>query len=209
MHTPLRPHSFIQLKEKLGYIQKLRSLYAPWDMRCKRFHNNFHQHSETVLKVQIVSPVEQIDHDKGERKRNTRVVVYVMWILHMTAVHRAEDLSYEGQVSDAAVKRILQGLRAPRLWVRRSLCHEIRLSARGRCRCRGGRILAALCSVGIAGNGGDNAIDLLLTVLHVLGYSKRVKERDGEKERKWDGQQDGQNVCLQIVMLLKLNVILN
>lgn len=97
-----------------------------------------------------------------------------MWILHMTAVHRAEHLSYEGQVSDATVKRILQGLRAPRLWVRRGLGHEIGLSARGRCGSRVWRVFTALWSVGITGNGSDNAIDLLFTVMHVL----RRRERD-------------------------------
>lgn len=91
----------------------------------------------------------------------------------MTAVHRAEHLSYEGQASDAAVKGIFQGLRAPRLWVRWSLGHEIGLYTRGRCGSRGGRVFTALCSAGGGGNGGDNAINLLITVLHVLGYRER------------------------------------
>lgn len=91
----------------------------------------------------------------------------------MAAVHWAEQLSYEGQGSDAAVKRLLQGLWAPRLCVRRGLGHEIRLSARGRCGRRGRRVFTALCSAGITGNSGDNAVDLLFTVMHVL----RCRER--------------------------------
>lgn len=126
-----------------------------------------------ISKVQIVSPVEQVDHNKGEWKCYTRVVVYVMWILYMTTVHRAEDLSDEGQVLDAVVKRLLQGLWATRLWVRRGLCHEIRLSTRCRYRGRDWEVFTPLCSGRITGNGGDNAIDLLFTVLHVLRSRER------------------------------------
>lgn len=86
----------------------------------------------------------------------------------MTTVHRAEHLSNEGQVPDAAVKRFLQGLWAPRLWVRKGLCHEIRLFTRCRHGSRGWRVFTAFCSGGITGNGGDDAVDLLFTVLHVL-----------------------------------------
>lgn len=136
-----------------------------------------------ILKVQVVSPVEQVDYNKGEGKRYTGVVVYVMWILHMTAVHRAENFSYEGEVSDAAVKRVLQGLWGPRSWVRWGLGHEIRLSARGWCGSRGWGVFTALCSAGITSNGGDHAVDLLFTVVHVLKQRKRDWKRDNTMTR--------------------------
>lgn len=42
-----------------------------------------------VLEVQIICPVEQVDHDKREGEGDSGVVVYVVRVLHVTAVYGA------------------------------------------------------------------------------------------------------------------------
>lgn len=62
-----------------------------------------------MLKVQIVSPVEQINHDKGEGEGDSGVVVYVVGVLHMTAPYVAEHFAEGGQGSEAPVGSLRRG----------------------------------------------------------------------------------------------------
>lgn len=42
-----------------------------------------------MLEVKVVSPVEQVDHDEREGEGDSGVVVYVVGVLHMTAIYGA------------------------------------------------------------------------------------------------------------------------
>lgn len=66
---------------------------------------------ELMLKVQIICPVEQVNHDKREGKGDSGVVVYVVGVLHGTACKGAEHFADRGQSSEAPVG----GLRGGRL----------------------------------------------------------------------------------------------
>lgn len=72
-----------------------------------------------MLKVQIIYPVEQVNHDKREGEGDSGVVVYVVGVLHMTAKYGVENFAEDGQSSEAPVG----GLRRWRL--------GFRLTARG------------------------------------------------------------------------------
>lgn len=72
-----------------------------------------------MLKVQIICPVQQVDHDKREGEGDSGVVVYVVGVLHVTAIYGAEHFADGGQNSDAPVSG---------LWRR---CLRVRLNARG------------------------------------------------------------------------------
>lgn len=48
------------------------------------------------LEVEIINPVEQVDHHEGEGEDDPGVVVYVVGVLHVTAVYGAEDFSDGG-----------------------------------------------------------------------------------------------------------------
>lgn len=72
-----------------------------------------------MLEVQIICPVEQVNHDKREGEGDSGVVVYVVGVLHVTAIYGAEHFADGGQNSEAPVG----GLRRRRFW--------LRLAARG------------------------------------------------------------------------------
>lgn len=66
-----------------------------------------------MLEVQIISPVQQVDHDKREGEGDSGVVVYVVGVLHPTAVQGAEHFADGGQSGEAPVG----ALRGRRLWL--------------------------------------------------------------------------------------------
>lgn len=67
-----------------------------------------------MLKVEIIYPVEQINHDKRQGEGDSWVVVYVVGVLHVTAAYEAEEFAEGGQDSEAPVG----GLRRGRLGLR-------------------------------------------------------------------------------------------
>lgn len=127
-----------------------------------------HAALKQMLKVQIICPVEEVNHDKRQGEDDSRVVVYVVWVLHVTAVYGAEDFAESDQNSDAPVG----GLRRRRL--------RFRLTTWGAgwaysMFCGGGswgrtcsRLLASLGSVSVTGDGGDDAVHFIIKVMHVV-----------------------------------------
>ena len=67
-----------------------------------------------MLKIQIICPIEQVNHDKREGERDSGVVVYVVGVLHVTAMYGAEHFADGGQSSEAPVG----GLRGRHLGLR-------------------------------------------------------------------------------------------
>lgn len=56
-----------------------------------------------MLKVQIIYPVEQVNHDKREGEGDSGVVVYVVGVLYVTAIYGAEHFADGGQSGEAPV----------------------------------------------------------------------------------------------------------
>lgn len=56
-----------------------------------------------MLKVQIICPVEKVNHDKREGESDSGVVVYVVGVLHVTAIYGAEYSAEGDQNSEAPV----------------------------------------------------------------------------------------------------------
>lgn len=76
---------------------------------------------ELLLEVEVICPVEQVDHDKRQREGDSGVVVYVVRVLHMATIYDAEHFAQDGQGSEAPVG----GLRL------RWRCLRLGLAARG------------------------------------------------------------------------------
>lgn len=56
-----------------------------------------------MLEVQIICPVQQVNHDERQWEGDSGVVVYVVGVLHMTAVYGAEHFAEGDQSSEAPV----------------------------------------------------------------------------------------------------------
>lgn len=66
-----------------------------------------------MLKVEIIGPVEQVDHNEREGEDDPGVVVYVVRVLHMAAIYGAQNFSEGGQKSEAPVGGLWRG----RFWL--------------------------------------------------------------------------------------------
>lgn len=142
-----------------------------------------------MLEVQIICPVEQVNHDERQGEGDSGVVVYVVGVLHVTAVYGPEHFADGCQDSEAPVG----GLRGGRL--------RLRLAAWGagggdsefcgvgnRRRGTRSRLLASLGS-GVSGDGGDDAVHLIVKVVHVVAVlQERGKKRTAsfKKEQERD-----------------------
>lgn len=56
-----------------------------------------------MLEVKVVCPVEQVDHDEREGEGDSGVVVYVVGVLHVTAIYGAQHFADQGQSGEAPV----------------------------------------------------------------------------------------------------------
>ena len=130
-----------------------------------------------MLEVQIICPVEQIDHDERQGEGDSGVVVYVVRVLHVTAVYGAEHFTNGGQSSEAPV----DGLRGRRLglWLaaRRAGGSDSELGGvRSGGGSRGG-LLASLGSAGVRGDGGDDAVHIIVKVMHLVAVLLESSEK--------------------------------
>lgn len=117
-----------------------------------------------ALKVQIIRPVKKVDHDERKREGDSGVVVYVVGVLYVTAVYVAEHFADGGDNSEAPVG----GLRRRRLGFRLTACRAGRPDSKF---CGGGSrgrslLLASLGPIGVSGDGVDDAVHLLVKVVH-------------------------------------------
>ena len=142
-------------------------------------HTHNHKHTATcsMLEVQVVRPVEQVDHDKGEGEGDSGVVVYVVGVLHVAAVYGAQDLADEGQGAQAAVGGVLGGGLGLGLAAGGARGSPHRLGGHGHGGRSGGLLAPLGPVVGVVGDGGYDAVHLLVKVTHRMAVLE-----DKEKE---------------------------
>lgn len=120
-----------------------------------------------MLEVQIICPVEEVDHDKRQREDESGVVVYVVGVLHVTAVYGANDFAKGDQNGEAPVGGL------------RGRCLGLGLTAGGAGGAhselrRGGSwgwtrsVLLAPLGSGVPGDGRDDAVHFVVEVVQVV-----------------------------------------
>ena len=133
------------------------------------------------LEVQVVCPVEQVDHDEGQGEGDPGVVVYVVGVFHVAAVYGpVQHLAEDSQDGVAPVPRLLRrGLQpglAPRGAGRaQGDFHRGGVSSGGGGGGGRGGLLASLGPVGVSGDGRDDAVHLVVEVVHVVAV---LRERE-------------------------------
>lgn len=128
-----------------------------------------------MLEVEVICPVEQVDHDERQREGDSGVVVYVVRVLHVAAVYGAEHLAQDGQGSEAPVGGLRLCWRHLRLGLaargaRRTDCEFQRGRRRGRARCG---LFASLGPAGVTGDCRDHAVPVVVKIVHVVAVLQR------------------------------------
>lgn len=101
-----------------------------------------------------------------------------MWVFHVTAIDWSQDLPQDGDVFGTAAEELRRDLGGLGFAGGRAGGHESRLSSGGGRGRRGQRVFASLYPGGIAGDGGDDAVHLLLAVVHVMTVLTETKENE-------------------------------
>lgn len=128
-----------------------------------------------TLEVEVICPVEQVDHNKRQGEGDSGVVVYVVRVLHVATIYGAEHFAEDGQGGEAPVGGL-------RLWW---LCLRLGLTARGAGRvdcefqrgwCRGRGCCGLFTSLGPTGvtwDCSDHAIPVVVKIVHVMAVLQR------------------------------------
>lgn len=111
-----------------------------------------------ALEVKVIGPVEKVDHNEGEGEGQPRVVIDIVWILYFATVHTAHDSLRYCHALGASVLRLRRAdlLLAVARGGAASVTHP------------GQHLLPLTDPQGVAADGVDDAVHLILPLLHFL-----------------------------------------
>lgn len=121
-----------------------------------------------MLKVQVICPVQEVHHNKRQGEDDSRMVVYVVRVLHVTAAYGAQDFAEGDQSGKAPVGGLRRRLLGLGLAARGAgWAHGMFRGGGSRGRAGGG-LLASRGSLRVTGDRGDDAVHLVVEVVHAV-----------------------------------------